>query len=121
MNTRSTSLFDCSSYKQYILDICLKRNDKLGETVRETVLGAMGDLHAADTHCHESCRASPISARYVQYCSGTSSKSTEDLAFKSVCKKILEDRQRTCSLVELFEMYVDEGGSCMCRKTLLKT
>lgn len=118
---RSSVKADGHEYKQYILDICQTRNGILGETVRHRVLGAVGDLHASDARCHETCRASFISARNVQYCSGTSNKSTEDLAFNSVCKKMLEDRQRTWISVELFSLYVDNGGSCMCSKTLLKT
>ena len=82
-NTRSNMKVDGHEYKQYILDICQRRNDKLGETVWDRVLGAVGDLHASDACCHESVRASFISAHNVQYCSGTISKST-DLAFTSV-------------------------------------
>ena len=107
-------------YKQYILDICQKRNDDLGETVMERVLGAVGDLHAADARCHESCRASFISAHNIEHFSSASSTPTEDMAFKSVCNKMLEDRRKTWSSVELFALYVEEGGSCMCRKTLFK-
>ena len=60
---------DGHEYKQYILDICWMMNDKLGEsdTMRERVLGAVGDLHSSDAYCYESCRASFISARNVQY------------------------------------------------------
>ena len=59
---RSTVKADGHEYKQYILDICQKRNDKFGDTVKDRILGAVGDLHAADARCHESCRASFISA-----------------------------------------------------------
>ena len=78
---KSDATADGHEYKQFILDICQKRNDKLGDTVRERVLGAVGDMHAADARCHESSRASFISTHNVQHCSGKSRKSTEDLAF----------------------------------------
>lgn len=87
---RSDVKADGQEYKQYILDICQKRNDTLGDTVRERVLGAVGDLHAADARCHESCRASFMSKRNVHHHIGTSRKSTDDLAFSSVCKKMLD-------------------------------
>ena len=117
---RSDATADGHEYKQFILDMCQKRNDKLGDTVRERVLSAVGDLHAADARCHESCRASFISTHNALHGSGTSRTSTEDLAFSSVCNKMLRDRKKTWSSVELFALYVDGGGSCMCRKTLFK-
>ena len=88
--------------------------------MRERVLGAVGDLHAADARCHESCRASFMSKRNVHHHSGAGRKSTDDLAFSSVCKKMLDDRQKTWSSVELFALYVEKGGSSMCRKTLFR-
>ena len=110
---------DGHEYKQFILDICHKRNDKLGDTVRERVLSAVGDLHAADARCNESCRASFISTHNVQYSCGTGRKSPEDLAFNSVCK-MLHYLTKTWSSVELFALYVDEGRLCMRRKTLFR-
>jgi len=102
---RSTTTVGGCEYKQYILDICEKRNYVLGETVRRSVLSAVGDLHAGDARCHETCRAGFVSARNVQY-SGRSSKSSTDLAFERVCKRMLEDRQKTWSSVELFAFFV---------------
>ena len=107
-------------YKQFILDVCSKRNDELGETVRQRVLGAVADLHAADARCHNSCRSKFVSERNVAYCGGKQSPSTDDLAFMYVCKQMLQNRQKTWSSVELFADYVEARGCCMCRKTLLK-
>jgi len=69
---KSTTTVNGRKYKQYILDICEKRNDVLGETVRRMVLSAGGDLHAADALCHETCRASFVSAPNVHYSARTS-------------------------------------------------
>jgi len=88
--------------------------------VREGVLSAVGDLYAADARCHESCRASFISTHNIQHSCNTGRKSLEDLAFNSVCNKMLHDRTKTWSSVELFALYVDEGDLCMCRKTLFR-
>jgi len=88
--------------------------------VRERVLSAVEDLHAADARCHESCHASFISTHNVQHSCGTGRKSPEDLAFNSVSNKMLHDRTKTWSSVELFALYVNEGSLCMCRKTLFR-
>ena len=72
---RSTVKADGHEYKQYILDICQKMND----TVKDRILGAVGDLHAADARCHESCRASFISARNVKFCARASGSSTSKI------------------------------------------
>ena len=68
----------------------------------ERVLGAVGDQHAADARCPESCRAALISAHTLEHCSSAMSTSTEDLAFKSVCYKMVEGRRKTWRSVELF-------------------
>ena len=44
----------------------------------------------------------------------------EDLAFSSVCNKMLHDRKNAWSSVERFALYVDEDDSCMYRKTLFR-
>ena len=56
----------------------------------------------------------------IKFCARASGSSTEDIAFKNICAKMQEDRQKTWSSVSSFGLYVDEGGSFMCRKTLFK-
>ena len=46
-----------TSYKQYLLDLCQKRNDELGRIVRDRILGSPADLHAADAKYHRKCNA----------------------------------------------------------------
>ena len=43
-------------YKDFVIQQCDLRNDKLGEVVRGRVLGAVSDLHAADARYHLKCR-----------------------------------------------------------------
>jgi len=112
---RTNERTDGKEYKQYIVDICDKRDDKLGEIVKQRVLSAVSDLNAADAGCHTQCRTTFLSARTEE-----NSTLKDDPAFKSVCDKLLEDRQKTWSSVELFALYVDEGGFCVSRKILFK-
>ena len=43
-------------YKRKLLDVCTKRNDGFGNTVRDRILGAgMSDLHAVDARYHRKC------------------------------------------------------------------
>ena len=42
-------------FKEFILDLCDKRKDSLGEDVRTRLLGACSDLHAADGQYHKDC------------------------------------------------------------------
>ena len=92
---RTTERTDGKEYKQYIVDMCDKRNDKLGEIVKQRVLSAVSDLHAADARCHTQCRTTFLSARSVQYSTEGNSTLKDDPAFKGVCDKLLEDRQKT--------------------------
>ncbi|KAG0693694.1 hypothetical protein GWK47_027413 [Chionoecetes opilio] len=48
---------DGETYKQYLLDLCEKRADELGRIVRNRIIGAPSDLHAADAKYHRSCNA----------------------------------------------------------------
>lgn len=49
---RSNTHKEGVEFKQYILDVCSNRNDKLGEIVQGRVIRAVGDLHAADARYH---------------------------------------------------------------------
>ena len=83
------------------------------------VNSAVGDLHAADARCHESCRASFISAHHHKS-PGTQNQNEKDDAFHYVCKTMHKDCQKTWNSTELFALYVDNWGMAMCRKTLFK-
>ena len=89
------------------------------ETLQKRVNSAVGDLHAADARCHESCRASFISAHHHKS-PGTQNQNEKDDAFHYVCKTMHKDCQKTWNSTELFALYVDNGGMAMCRKTLFK-
>ena len=54
-------------------------------TLQKRVNSAVGDLHAADARCHESCRASFISA-HCQKSPGTQNQNEKDDAFHYVSK-----------------------------------
>ena len=111
-------MVDGTEYKQFILNVCDKRCDTLGETVRQRVLGAVSDLHAADARCHNACRSKFISERNIGYSGGKPNKSIQDSAFQDVCSKMLENPHKTWNSVELFAVYVEAGGSSISRKTL---
>lgn len=44
-----------TEYKKKLLELCDKRGDKLGSLVRDRILSAVGDLHAADARYHGDC------------------------------------------------------------------
>ena len=104
--------------KQYILDVCRNRNDKIGEIVQGRVIRAVGDLYAADARYHKSCRCTFLSARNINYSSRDRSQQEIDQPFINICMKMKETETKLWSSVELFSLYVEEGGERWCRKSL---
>lgn len=80
-----------TNYKQYLLDLCQKRDDELGRIVRDRILGAPSDLHAADARYHRKCNT--IFHRDTNRGIGTDSNSAvDDLAFSQTVKVVSQVR-----------------------------
>ena len=52
---RSDKRCDGSNYKQQLVLVCDERGDHLGKVVKDSILGAVSDLHAADARYHVDC------------------------------------------------------------------
>lgn len=113
---------DNKSLKQSLLDICDCRDDEWASTVRLRIQGAISDLHAADARYHVACRCSFTGSRAVATaaCSKTTSESV-DAAFNSLIQTVREDLTRVWNSVELFNSYVEYGGTNLSRKGLVKS
>lgn len=87
-----------TSYKQYLLDLCQKRGDELGRTVRDSILGASSDLHATDA---KYCRKCNASFHYgTRRGNSTDSNSIpEDLAFTELLMLLVVIAQKSGTLL----------------------
>ena len=97
-----------SDMKQEILNVCQTRHDEWSAEVRVRVLGAVSDLHAADTRYHAECKLNFMSPKHVRLAAAGSTLSSEqakvDSAFEHVADVMLKDESHIWNSIELFQM-----------------
>ena len=106
-------------YKSHVFGVCDARNDRLGQIVKARVLSALSDLLAADAHYHHSCCRTFFDLRSTTTSPSESPSFNSDHAFLLVCNKMLENRTKFWSSSELFDLYRENGGHLICKRTLL--
>ncbi|KAG0719203.1 hypothetical protein GWK47_050981 [Chionoecetes opilio] len=108
---------DGETYKQYLLDLCEKRGDELGRIVRNRIIGAPSDLHAADAKYHRSCNAN--FHRDAHRTTMIDSKgSADDQAFAETVHVLVCDRSKVWNSLDVEAVYADKGASVMSRRVL---
>ncbi|KAG0725731.1 putative RNA-directed DNA polymerase from transposon BS [Chionoecetes opilio] len=110
---------DGETYKQYLLDLCEKRGDELGRIVRNRIIGAPSELHAADAKYHRSCNAN--FHRDAHRTTMIDSKgSADDQAFAETVHELGCDRSKVWNALDVEAVYADKGGSVMSRRVLVE-
>jgi hypothetical protein len=110
---------DGQSYKQYLLDLCERRGDELAIIVRDRILGATADLHAADARYHRKCSAYFHTTLNRDKNTDTDS-SREHVAFNETVNVIKHNRTKIWNSIDLEAIYCDKGGCEMSRRTLVQ-
>ncbi len=105
--------------KLTLLDICKKRNDKWATQVAQRVESAISDLHAADARYHVDCRCAFTSSRSLQSASKGPASKPVDKALDCLISDMKSNITQVWTSVELFQSYVDYGGTVLSRKTLM--
>ncbi len=104
------------TFKQLISDRCSQRNDKQSAEVRARVLGAIGDLPAADAQYHKDCHRDFF--RPVHNVSPECDK-FDDISV--VVDSMTSDPTRVWVSVDLYALYTDYAApeTCLSRRTLI--
>jgi len=110
---------DRETYKQYLLDLCDERGDELGRIVRDRIIGAPSDLHAADAMYHRRCNMT--FHRDAHRTTTIDSKGTaDDQAFAETVNVVGYDRSKVWNSLDVEAVYADKGGSVMSRRVLVE-
>ena len=107
------------TFKQSILDVCNARQDEIGRTVKMRVLAAVSDLHAADARYHDDCRKTFMSPRSVASASRPQESNEFDPALSTTIGTMKFDMSRIWNSCEIFDIYVENGGVSLSRRTLI--
>ena len=79
--------------------------------MRIRVQGAASDLHAADARYHYSCRKLFINPKHVRAAQNLKEEiPDEDVTVASLVKMIKSAKDRICTSLELYSLYLDKGG-----------
>ena len=118
---RTDKLANGQEYKQKLLDICNERGDKLGNVVRDRILGAgLSDLHALDARYHQNCCKRFHNIPRSSNDSSSSSNNTPDQqALLDTLEAIGDDKRKIWTSTEVEALYSDNGGSEHSRRTLV--
>ena len=112
---RSDKRCDGSNYKQQLVLVCDERGDHLGKVVKDRILGAVSDLHAADARYHVDCHI--IFFRLPYKCK----KSDEsDKAFLTVCSIMRDNKEKMWSSIDVHGVYIEEGGFELTRPRIIE-
>ena len=107
------------SLKQEILDKCDERSDKWASQVRVRVCGAVSDLHAADARYHKCCRVSILSQKSTSAALKVKQEGHDDESLLVVISILNADKSQIWNSVELYTLYVENGGSDLSRRLLV--
>jgi hypothetical protein len=108
-----------TSYKQYLLDLCQKREDELGRIVSDRILGAQSDLHAADARYHRKCNAA-FHACTPRTNDPDSKFVADDQAFSETVNVVYSDPTKVWNSLDVEAVYSDKGGCVMSRRVLVE-
>ena len=106
------------TFKQSILDVCNAHQDEIGQTVKMRVLAGVSDLHAADARYHDDCRKAFMSPRSVASASRPQESDEFDPAISATIATMKFDMSRIWNSCEIFDIYVENGGASLSRRTL---
>lgn len=108
-----------TSYKQYLLDLCQKRDDELCRRVRDRILGAQSDLHAADARYHRKCNAAfHVGTHRIN--DKDSEFVADDQAFSETVTAMCSDPSKVWNSLDVEAVYSDKGGCVMSRRVLVQ-
>ena len=110
-----------TTLKESILEACAVRNDHSAEQVRLRIHGIVCDLTAAEARYHTDCRASFMSLDHLTFAASKSDKPEEDdHAMEYVIGVMKKDQSQIWNSIDLYELYIENGGKIQSRKTLLR-
>ena len=107
-----------TTYKEYILDICQKRDDELGRIVRDRVIGSLSDLPAADAMYHRKCNAT--FHRDIPRANMSDDKGVVDRAFTETVHIVGNNRSKVWNSLDVEAVYSDQGGCVLSRRILVE-
>lgn len=110
------------TFKESILDTCIKRDDEQAHQVRNRVEGALSDLHAADGRYHVDCMTSFMSARSINAAANTGleAKKNSDSALDYVINEMSKNNSQIWNSLQIWHLYEKYGGKDLVRKSLLQ-
>ena len=110
-----------TTLKESILETCDVQNDHSAEQVRLRIDGIVSDLTAAEARYHTDCRTSFLSLDHVTCAANKSDKPEEyDHAMEYVICMMKKDQSQIWNSIDLYELYTENEGKNMSRKTLLR-
>ena len=98
------------TFNQAVLDVCAARNDDWSNDVERRIRGAVSDLHAADARYHVDCRNKFMTPVNIKYAASSKSKNADDEAIKSLIECMSSEKNRTWTMVELYDEFRAFGG-----------
>ena len=107
-------------FKETILLVCKSRGDAAADQVCARLQGCISDLHAADAIYRKDCSSSFMAPKSIKIAIAHGASASEsDPAFNIVVNVLQSDRSRIWNYVDIYKVYVANGGCFLLRRTLI--
>ena len=104
-------------FKNFILKICLLKNDTWSKEVKFRVESAVSDLHASDARYHQECKTNFLHSSYLDRLAKTFENDI-DIALPCVIRFMKANEKEMRNTVEVHNIYYENEGYKLNRRNL---